>query len=138
MFFDNETCSAEKRIFSHIKHTLEQIGLTFDHFFNEQSLYNSGAIDNVIDILKGKKLIYEDDGATWFRATAVGREQDRVVIKSSGEPTYRLPDIAYHKDKLWLHSSYTCEVMRRADGSNHEPLAYKAKALPLRHGNIET
>ena len=45
-------------------------------------------------------MIYEKENATWFRASAVGREQDRVIIKSSGEPTYRLPDIAYHKNKF--------------------------------------
>ena len=50
--------------------------------------------------MKSKDLIYEKDGATWFRATKAGREVDRVIIKSTGEPTYRLPDIAYHRDKF--------------------------------------
>ena len=45
-------------------------------------------------------MIFEEDGATWFRTSAVGLEQDRVMIKSTGEPTYRLPDIAYHRDKF--------------------------------------
>ncbi len=91
---------AENRIFKEIKKTLSKLKLTFDNYFNEQSLYDSGAIENVINILKNKNLIYEKDGATWFKATKAGREQDRVMIKSSGEPTYRLPDIAYHQDKI--------------------------------------
>jgi arginyl-tRNA synthetase len=94
------TKAAEKSIFQDIRNSLEKIGLTFDRYFNEQSLYESGAIEMVLDTLKGKDLIYENEGASWFRASAVGREQDRVVIKSSGEPTYRLPDIAYHRDKF--------------------------------------
>ena len=51
-------------------------------------------------ILREKDLAYDLDGAVWFKTTAFGQEQDRVIIKSTGEPTYRLPDIAYHKDKL--------------------------------------
>ena len=94
------TQAAEKSIFQDIRNSLEKMGLTFDQYFNEQSLYESGAIELVLDILKGKDLIYENEGATWFRASAVGREQDRVVIKSTGEPTYRLPDMAYHRDKF--------------------------------------
>ena len=92
--------AAEKNIFQDIKNTLGKIGIKFDRYFNEQSLYESGAIDTVLDTLKSKELIYENDGATWLRATSVGRKQDRVMIKSSGEPTYRLPDIAYHQDKF--------------------------------------
>jgi len=94
------TKAAENSIFQDIRNSLEKIGLTFDRYFNEQSLYESGAIEMVLDTLKGKDLIYENEGASWFRASAVGREQDRVVIKSTGEPTYRLPDIAYHRDKF--------------------------------------
>ena len=94
------TQAAEKHIFLLIKNTLTKMGLNFDRYFNEQSLYDSDAIKSVLDILTEKDLLYNKDGATWFKATSAGREQDRVFIKSSGEPTYRLPDIAYHLDKL--------------------------------------
>ena len=50
--------------------------------------------------LEEKKLIYKKDNATWYKATAVGASQDKVYIKNSGEPTYRLPDTAYHRDKV--------------------------------------
>ena len=92
--------AAESNIFLNIKKTLARIGLKFDSFFNENSLYDSGAIEDVVDTLRQKNLIYEKEGATWFKATEAGRDQDRVIIKSSGEPTYRLPDIAYHKNKF--------------------------------------
>ena len=92
--------AAEKNIFLNIEKTLKKLGLKFDRFFNENSLYESGAIDEVVNALKKKNLIYEKEGALWFKATKAGRDQDRVIIKSSGEPTYRLPDIAYHLDKF--------------------------------------
>ena len=91
--------SAEIYIFNDIKKTLKKIGLSFDTFFNENNLYESNAIKDVIKELENKKLVYKKDGAIWFKGTELGRDADRVIVKSTGEPTYRLPDIAYHKDK---------------------------------------
>ncbi len=92
--------TAERLIFEDIKKTLKKIGIVFDSFFNESDLYENGEIDRVVQFFKEKGLAYEKDGALWFKSTAFGLEQDRVIIKSSGEPTYRLPDIAYHKTKF--------------------------------------
>ena len=92
--------TAEEYIFQDIEKTLDKIGLKFDSFFNENTLYDNNDIDRTVNDLKAKDLIYEKDGATWFKATAAGRDMDRVMIKSTGEPTYRLPDIAYHRDKF--------------------------------------
>ena len=92
--------TAESYIFKDIKKTLLKIGLKFDSFFNEKTLYENNGIEDVIKKLKAKDLAYEKEGALWFKATSTGRDVDRVIIKSSGEPTYRLPDIAYHKDKF--------------------------------------
>ncbi len=92
--------TAEASIFSNIENSLARLGLRFDSFFNEQQLYDNKAIFDLLDILRDKGLIYEKEGATWFRATAVGREADKVLIKSTGEPTYRLPDMAYHISKF--------------------------------------
>jgi arginyl-tRNA synthetase len=94
------TEAAEKAIFEDINRTLESLGITFDQYFNERSLYESGNLDKTMATLDEKGLVFKKDGATWFKATAVGRDEDRVLIKSTGEPTYRLPDIAYHKDKV--------------------------------------
>jgi len=92
--------TAESHIFEDIKSTLSRLGLVFDTFYNENTLYENGEITNVVETLREKKLVYDKEGATWFAGTKVGREADRVLIKSTGEPTYRLPDIAYHKDKF--------------------------------------
>jgi len=96
-FFKN---IAEEYIFNQIKNTLSKIGLKFDNYFNEKTLYDNKKIFDVINKLKDKKLIYKKEDATWFKATNIGMESDRVLIKSTGEPTYRLPDIAYHVTKF--------------------------------------
>lgn len=92
--------AGEQSVFDEIKSSLNKIGLKFDSFFNEFDLYNSGVIKDVMSNLREKSIIYEKDNATWFKAELIGREQDKVLIKSSGEPTYRLPDVAYHKNKF--------------------------------------
>ena len=91
---------AEKYVFKDIKSSLKKININFDSFFNEDDLYHNGELKNVISNLKKKDIIYEKDGATWFKAKSVNRNQDKVLIKSTGEPTYRLPDVAYHKNKF--------------------------------------
>ena len=96
-FFKN---NAEKYIFNQIKNTLSKIGLKFNNYFNEKTLYDNKKIFDVVKKLKDKKLIYEKENATWFKATDIGMDSDRVLIKSTGEPTYRLPDIAYHVTKF--------------------------------------
>ena len=90
----------EKEIFANIKNTLDSIGIKFDVFTKEGTFYKNGAIEDVLKILKEKNLSYEKDGAVWFKTSSLNKEEDKVLVKSSGEPTYRLPDIAYHADKV--------------------------------------
>lgn len=96
--------AAETAIFTSIKNTLHRLNIHHDSFFNEHRLYledESGSSPNqqVIDALREKDFISEYDGATWFTTTKLGQEKDKVLVKSSGEPSYRLPDIAYHVTK---------------------------------------
>ena len=91
---------AEGALFAAIKAVLARMGVHFDVFFNEDSLYTSGQIKDVIEEFRSKGLAYDQDGAVWLKTTALGLEQDRVIVKSTGEPTYRLPDIAYHREKF--------------------------------------
>jgi arginyl-tRNA synthetase len=110
---------AEKRMFEWIKNSLASIQIRHDVFFNENSLYESGAIWEILEDLEQRGYVYkavrpetgeadEEDAeaadgkgeAVWFRTTRFGDEKDRVLVKSSGEPTYTLPDIAYHMNKL--------------------------------------
>ncbi len=91
---------AEEWCFAQIKKTLARLGVQHDVFYNEDSLYSSGKIQEVIEEFRSRGLAYDSEGAVWFKATAFGLEQDRVIVKSTGEPTYRLPDIAYHREKF--------------------------------------
>jgi len=95
---------AESVIFASIQKTLGRLGINHDSFFNEHTLYTAdeggvSANRQVIDRLREKGFIGEYEGATWFLTTKLGQEKDKVLIKSSGEPSYRLPDIAYHLTK---------------------------------------
>ncbi len=106
---------AEAHIFKDISATLQRMGIVFDNYFNEHSLYENGHIDDVVAILRDKGYVYEKDNAVWFKTTAFGHEQDRVIIKSSGEPTYRLPDIAYHREKFRRNFDWLIDIF----GSDH-------------------
>lgn len=90
----------ESWCFDRIKKTLSKMNIEQDVFYNEDSLYKEGKINDVINDLKEFNLVYEKDGATWLKLSEMGLDDDRVIVKSSGEPTYRLPDIAYHKEKF--------------------------------------
>jgi arginyl-tRNA synthetase len=91
---------AEREIFAEIRRTQSRLGIEFDDYFNEDALYSSGAVDAVVAELDRRGLISRREGAVWLIGEAVGLPKDRVLVKSSGEPAYRLPDIAYHQNKL--------------------------------------
>ena len=92
--------AAEDAIFADIRRTLDRLGIRFDVYSNEALLYTDGKVEATLSALREAGLVYEKDGAVWLRLSATGRPQDRVLVKSTGEPTYRLPDIAYHREKL--------------------------------------
>lgn len=97
--------AAEAVIFREITATLRRLGVEMDAHFNERSLYDSGVVWRVVERLREQDLAYDKDGAVWFATGKLGKEvegeeSDVVLVKSSGEPTYRLPDIAYHLNKL--------------------------------------
>ncbi len=79
---------------------LGSMAVEFDTWFSEQALVDSGAIDNTLAALGAAGASYEAEGALWLRSSDHGDDKDRVLIKSDGEYTYLLPDIAYHRDKL--------------------------------------
>ncbi len=82
-----------------IEDDLAEFGVTFDHWFSEQSLTTEGRIDDALAVLEKSGMVYEKDGAKWFRATEFGDEKDRVVVRANGVKTYFASDIAYHFDK---------------------------------------
>ncbi|MGE5430424.1 MAG: arginine--tRNA ligase [Syntrophomonadaceae bacterium] len=92
--------TAEREIFKDIENTLSRLNIKFQNYFNENSLYESGKIKELLSIFAERNLSYVKDGATWLKLTELGNEMDKVIVKSTGEPTYRLPDIAYHAAKF--------------------------------------
>ncbi len=89
-----------KYILDGIKKDLVDFGVNFDVWFSQAKLEESGKTEKVIDFLRKKGFIYEQDGAVWFKSTQFGDDKDRVIIKSDKSFTYLAPDIAYHKDKF--------------------------------------
>ena len=129
--------SAEKTIFRQIKNSLNSLGIKFDIFSNEKSFYDSGAIEQLLSQLKDKGLIYEDDGAIWYKATELGAKQDKVYIKSSGEPTYRLPDTAYHRDKINRNFDLIVDVFGADHTDTYPDVLSALKALNLDTDHIK-
>ena len=83
-----------------IEQDLRGFGITFDRWFSERSLVDSGQLERAIERLKAAGHVYQKDGAWWFASTEFGDEKDRVVVRDNGQTTYFASDIAYHMDKL--------------------------------------
>jgi arginyl-tRNA synthetase len=122
---------AERAIFADIAATLERMRIRFDVQFNEDSLYRDGSIDRVLADLRAAGVVYEKDGAQWLRLTALGLAEDKVIVKSSGEPAYRLPDIAYHKNKLERGFDRIVDVLGADHIAEHQEVKAGLRALGL-------
>ena len=79
---------------------LESMSIHFDSWFSERSMISSGAMDATLADLRAAGAVYEEGGAVWLRSTDHGDDKDRVLVKSDGQPTYLVPDVAYHRDKF--------------------------------------
>ncbi|MGA6927597.1 MAG: arginine--tRNA ligase [Desulfosarcina sp.] len=91
---------AAQKITAGMRADLENFGVTFDLWFSEQSLYDSGQVEADINHFRDKGLVYEKEGALWFKTSDYGDEKDRVVVRQNGQTTYFASDITYHKDKF--------------------------------------
>ena len=88
------------RNIARMKADLEKYRIQYDRWFLESSLHEGGEVRAVVDLLREKGMTYEQDGATWYRATQFGAEKDEVLIRQNGNPTYFAADIAYHRNKF--------------------------------------
>ncbi|KAA0234156.1 MAG: Arginine--tRNA ligase [Acidimicrobiales bacterium] len=123
----------EERALSEQRETLARMNVRFDNWFSEQSMVDSGAIDTTLADLRERGVVYEGNGAVWLRSTAFGDDKDRVLVKTNGEPTYLLPDIAYHRDKfargfdllidVWGadHHGYVARMKAAVQALGHDP-----------------
>jgi arginyl-tRNA synthetase len=129
---------AGSRISDGIREDLARFRVRFDVWFNESTLYRDGRLEATLDALRKHDAVYEHEGAIWFRASAYGDEKDRVLVKSGGQPTYLLPDIAYHRDKRERGFETAVDVWG-ADHHGYQPRMQAAlKALGIPEGWLRT
>jgi arginyl-tRNA synthetase len=115
---------ALERMLADIRDDLEQFGVSFDRWYSERALGESGAIDRALERLKAQGRLYEKDGAMWFRATEFGDEKDRVVVRENGVRTYFASDIAYHLEKRERGFSRLIDVL----GADHHGYVARVRA----------
>jgi arginyl-tRNA synthetase len=125
--------TALSNILGDIEDDLAGFGVHFDHWFSEIGLEESGAIKHAIDRLRENGHLYKKDGATWFRASELGDEKDRVIIRENGRTTYFASDIAYFLNKLERgferaiyifgadHHGYIARLQAAARGLGEDP-----------------
>jgi arginyl-tRNA synthetase len=106
------------------KETLRRYGVVFDTWSSERALHESGAVERAFNQAKEAGHVYESEGATWLRTTTFGDDKDRVLIRSDGETTYLLSDLAYHRDKLDRGSDRLIDVL----GADHHGYVERLKA----------
>jgi arginyl-tRNA synthetase len=114
------TAFATRWCMDDIKRTLARVRVRFDSFFNEKSLYESGAVDEIVRELVGGDHVYESEGALWLATSKFGDDKDRVLVKSDGSNTYMAPDLAYHRDK-WDRGFRTAVDVLGADHAGYPP-----------------
>jgi arginyl-tRNA synthetase len=124
-----------ERVKRDLAESLRGIGVEFDTWFSERSLVSSGAIEATLADLRERGAAYDEDGAVWLRSTDHGDDKDRVLVKSDGEPTYLLPDLAYHRDKYARGHQLLIDVW----GADHHGYVARLKAglHALGHGDDE-
>jgi arginyl-tRNA synthetase len=104
--------------------TLRRYNVVFDTWSSERALHESGAVERALDQARVGGHVYESEGATWLRTTSFGDDKDRVLIRSAGEPTYLLSDMAYHRDKLDRGSDRLIDVV----GADHHGYVQRVRA----------
>ncbi len=136
--FNSVRQQALDSILGDIRDDLSGFGVTFDRWYSEQGLAG-GRIEEALAVLRERGMLYEKDGATWFRATDYGDEKDRVVVRENGKTTYFASDIAYHYDKRQRGFDHLLDVLG-ADhhgyvarvGAGLEGMGYAADSLEVR------
>ena len=115
-----------RKMLSLIREDLTKLGVTFDRWFSEQSLYDSGEFNGVLEMLKKAGYVAEKEGAVWFTSTALGESKDNVIIRTDGTPTYFASDIAYHYDKFVRRSF---DLVINIWGADHQGHVSRMKAV---------
>jgi arginyl-tRNA synthetase len=123
--------AAVDAIFAEIRATCDRLGIKFDVYTNELDLMNDGRVTAVLDGLRARGLVEDRDGAVWLKGEALNlpNKKDQVLVRSTGEPTYRTPDIAYHIDKLARGFDLIVDVFGADHIAEHEGVIAAVRAL---------
>jgi len=122
---------AYKELLDLIRDDLKSLGIEFQSWFSEASLLASNSVDRVLEELRTRQLLFEQEGAWWFRSSTFGDEKDRVVKKQDGEYTYLATDIAYHRDKLQRGYDLLIDVW----GADHHGYIPRMQAVMQAYGH---
>jgi arginyl-tRNA synthetase len=104
--------------------TLRRYNVVFDTWSSERALHESGAVERALEVARDAGHVYESEGATWLRTSSFGDDKDRVLVRSGGDPTYLLSDLAYHRDKLERGSDRLIDVL----GADHHGYVERLRA----------
>lgn len=110
-----------ERMLEMIRADLEAIGVRYDNWFSERSVYRDGTYEKTMDLLRERGFVAEREGATWLVSSALGEEKDNVLVRSTGAPTYFASDIAYHYDKFVRRGFDRVINIWGADHQGHVP-----------------
>ena len=119
-----------EKMVAKIRSDLERMNVTFDRWYSEQSLYDSGLVGRTIDLLRKGGYVAEREGAVWFTSSGLGEDKESVLVRSNGAPTYFASDAAYHYDKFILRGFDRVIDVWGADHQGHVP-RMKAMAAAL-------
>lgn len=123
---------------ANLKKDLQKYRIEYDNWFLESSLHNNGAVADIIEKLKESGHTYEQEGALWFRTTDFGDDKDRVLLRANGVPTYLVPDIAYHYNKLVTRGYDTAIDILGADHHGYIPrIKASMAALGVNPDNLD-
>ena len=122
--FDHIRQQSLESIRHDIEEDLAEFGVTYDRWYSEQSLTKGDAIDRALGVLEQRGMLYEKEGATWFKATDFGDEKDRVVVRENGVKTYFASDIAYHYEKRERGFDHLLDIL----GADHHGYVPRVRA----------
>jgi arginyl-tRNA synthetase len=137
------TAWGEQRALADHREVLAAMHVHHDEWFSERALVDAGAIDEALADLRSRDMAYDDDGAVWLRSTTFGDDKDRVLVKSDGEYTYLLPDIAYNRNKfgrgfrllidVWGadHHGYVPRMRSALQALGHDPAEFEVAITQL-------
>ena len=128
---------AEEANFARIKNTLARFNIKHDIFFSETDLYKNGDIDNLLTIFKDKGASRMEEGATWLIMDKDKFQKDKVIVKATGEPTYRLPDMAYHINKINRGFDLIVDIFGSDHGDTYKEVLYGIQIAGYSTDNIK-